>query len=208
MKPMRLIAQTLFAVLVLALAGGCTSVKTVSVQPTILPAGQLLPHHVALVLDQQLAGYKNHYSRGSDTFIDALGTPLQDYARAVATKSFQQVEVVPSVEKAASLTSADLILIPRAVKSGISIPVWAWGNDNLTLVVEWTAKDHATQNTVWLTTITANSAEPMGTVFSANKNQRILYQKAFDDLSLKTYNAFQEAPELHGSPDPKPASKQ
>lgn len=196
---MRLIAQTSFAVLVLTLAGGCTIVKTVSVQPSPLPAGQLLPHHVALVLDQDLANYKNEYSRGEDNFVDALGVSLQDYARQVATKSFQQVDVVPSVEKAAGLASADLILIPQAVKSDLSIPVWAWDNDNLTLVVKWTAKDRATQNTVWLTTLTANASEPMGTAFGANKRQRILYQKAFDDLSLKTYNAFQAAPELRGS---------
>jgi hypothetical protein len=199
MKFMRLIAQTSFAVLVLTLASGCTIVKTVSVQPSALPAGQLLPHHVALVLDQDLANYKNEYSRGSDNFEDSLGIPLQDYARQVATKSFRQVDVVPSVEQAAALASADLILIPRAVKSDLSIPVWGWDNDNLTLVVEWTAKDRASQNTIWLTTITANASEPMGTAFGANKHQRILYQKVFDDLSIKTYQAFQEAPELRGS---------
>ena len=196
---MRLIVQIVFVVLALSLTSGCTHLKTVSAQPTALPAGQLLPHHVALVLDQDLANYKNKYSRGEDNFVDALGVPLQDYARQVAAKSFQQVDVVPSVEKAAALASADLILIPQAVKSDISIPVWAWGNDNLTLVVKWTAEDRASQNTVWLRTITANASEPMGSVFSANKNQRILYQKVFDDLSLKTYNAFQTAPELRSS---------
>jgi hypothetical protein len=199
MKSMRLIVQIVFVVLALSLTSGCTHLKTVSAQPTALPAGQLLPHHVALVLDQDLANYKNKYSRGEDNFVDALGVPLQDYARQVAAKSFQQVDVVPSVEKAAALASADLILIPQAVKSDISIPVWAWGNDNLTLVVKWTAEDRASQNTVWLRTITANASEPMGSVFSANKNQRILYQKVFDDLSLKTYNAFQTAPELRSS---------
>jgi len=199
MKSMRLIVQIVFVVLALSLTSGCTHLKTVSAQPTALPAGQLLPHHVALVLDQDLANYKNKYSRGEDNFVDALGVPLQDYARQVAAKSFQQVDVVPSVEKAAALASADLILIPQAVKSDISIPVWAWGNDNLTLVVKWTAEDRASQNTVWLRTITANASEPMGSVFSANKNQRILYQKVFDDLSLKTYNAFQTAPELRGN---------
>jgi hypothetical protein len=200
MKSIRLIASFLFAVLVLTLASGCTHLKTVSVQPSALPTGQLLPHNVALVLDQELADYKNEYSRGQDNFIDSLGVPLQDYARQAAAKSFQQVDVVPTVKKAAALASADLILIPRAVKSDISIPVWAWDNDNLTLVMEWTAKDRASQNTIWLTTITANASEPMGSAFSYGKNQRILYQKLFDDLSLKTYNAFQGAPELRGSP--------
>lgn len=196
---MRSIASSLFAILVLTLASGCTHLRTVSVQPTALPAGQLLPHHVALVLNQELADYKHVYTRGIDTFDYSFGVPLQNYARQVAAKSFQQVDVVPSLEKAAALRSDDLILIPRAVKSDVSVPVWAWQNDNLTLVVEWTAKDRASQNTIWLTTITANASEPMGSAFSESKHQRIMYQKLFDDLSLKTYNAFQEAPELRGS---------
>ena len=198
MKSPRLIAQSLFAASVLTLASGCTHFKTVSVQPSPVPTGQLSPHHVALVLDQKLTDFKNTYSRGQDNFVDDMSGSFQDYARQVATKSFQQVDVVPSVDKAAALATADLILIPQAVKSDISIPVWAWSNDNLTLVVKWTAKDRATQNTVWLATVTANASEPMGSAFSADKNLRILYQKAFDDLSLKTYKAFQEAPELGG----------
>lgn len=194
---MRLITQSLFAIFVLTLASGCTHLRTVSVQPAALPAGQLLPHHVALVLDQELADYKHKYHEGGDTFIYSFGVPLQDYARQVAVKSFQQVDVVPSVEKAAALTSADLILIPRAVKSDVSIPVYGFDKENLTFVVSWTAKDRASQNTVWLTTITANAAESKLKVNLHHGGK--LYQNLFDDLSLKTYNAFQQAPELRGS---------
>ncbi len=167
-------------------------------QPTLLPAGQVLPHHAALVLNQEYANYKRQFSVLGDTWIYALGVPLQDYARQLATKSFQHVEVVSSEEKAAA-TSADLILIPRAVKSDNSIPVWAWENINITFVMEWTAKDRATQNTIWLKTITGNASETGGNAFTQKKHERILYQKLFDDLSLKTYQAFQDAPELHGS---------
>jgi hypothetical protein len=197
MKSMRLIDQPIFAVLLLTLAGGCTHLRTVAVQPAALPAGPLLPHHVALVLDQGLAGYKHQYHEGGDTFIYSFGVPLQNYAREVTGKSFQQIEVVPSVEKAAALTSADLILIPRAVKSDVSIPVGGFSKENLTFVVSWTAKDRATQNTVWLTTITANAAEKKVDVNWHHGGK--LYQRLFDDLSLKTYNAFREAPELRGN---------
>jgi hypothetical protein len=196
MKLMRLMTQSLFVVLVLNLAGGCTHLRTVSVQPASLPAGPLLPHHVALVLDQELAAYKHEYHEGGDTFIYSFGVPLQDYARQVASKSFQQVDVVPSVEKAAALTSADLILIPRAVKSDVSIPVSGLSRENLTFVVSWTAKDRATQNTVWLSTITAEATESKWNVNVHHGGK--LYQNLFNDLSSKTYNALQEAPELRG----------
>ena len=179
---MHLITQSLFAILVLALTSGCTHLRTVSVQPSALPAGQLLPHHVALVLDQEFADYKHEYHEGGDTFVYSFGGPLQDYARQVAVKSFQQVDVVPSVEKAAALTSADLILIPRAIKSDVSIPVYGYDKENLTLVVSWTAKNRARQNTVWLTTITANAEESKWNVNVHSGGK--LYQNLFDDLSL------------------------
>jgi len=125
---------------------------------------------------------------------------LQDYARNVTGKSFQHVDAVPTEEQAASLTSDDLILIPRVVESDNSVPGFSFGSGKftLTMVVEWTAKSRPNQNTVWLKTFTANSSEEVGTAFTAAKHKRILFQKLFDDLSLQTYNAFQEAPELRG----------
>ncbi len=119
---------------------------------------------------------------------------MGDYAHKVAVKSFQQVDVVPSVEKAAALGSADLILIPRAIKSDVNIPVYGMDNEILTFVVTWTAKDRAGQNTVWLATINAEGTESKWNVNLHNGGK--LYQNLFDDLSLKTYKAIQEAPEL------------
>jgi hypothetical protein len=199
MKSMLLLKQCLFAALLLTFASGCTHLMPVSVQTTTLPTGQVLPHHVALVLNEEYSNYKYEFHAAGDTWVHNFGPALQDYSRNVVGKSFKQMEVVPSEKKAASQTSADLILIPRAVKCDNSIPVWAWEDVNLTLVVEWTAKDRASQNTVWLKTITANASEAGGNMFTQGKHDRILNQKLFDDLSLKTYNAFQEAPELHDS---------
>jgi hypothetical protein len=85
------------------------------------------------------------------------------------------------------------------VKAENSVPVWAWENVNFTLVVEWTAKDRASQNTVWLKTITADASEVGGNAFSGKKHQQILMQKLFDDLSVKTHEAFQLSPELRAN---------
>jgi hypothetical protein len=192
MKIFASINHNMFGVLLLALATGCTSLRTVSVQPTTLPQGQVLPRHAVLVLDQSLADYQYVFQASGNTLIYPYGPALQDYARQVAKKCFQQVDEVPSLEKAAALTSADLILIPHAVKCDMSVPVWAWENVNLTLVVEWTAKDRANQNTLWLKTITAtgSAAKNMG------RSDAVMNQNLFDDLSLKTYKAIQEASEL------------
>ena len=200
MKSTRLISQLLPAVLALTLASGCgTTSSKDSVHQRPLTGGQVLPHHAALVLNPEFADYKHKFTYnlgGSENY--PIGSALQDYARNVSEKSFQQVDVVPSEDKGAALTSTDIILIPRVVKSNNSVPGFSFGGGefNITLVAEWTVKNRATQDTVWLKTITANASEKVGNGITAAKHKRILFQKLFDDLSLKTYNAFQEAPEL------------
>jgi len=184
--------------LLLALASGCTHTFTakITVKPTDLRAGQKMPHRAALVLNQELADYKYEFQAMGITTVYPFGPALQDYARAVATHSFQEVQVAPSAEKAAEMSTADLVLIPRAVKADQSVGIYAWNKVHFTLVVEWAAKERAGQNTVWLKTITAEASEPMGNAFTGGKHWLVLEQKLFDDLSLKTQAAFQESPEL------------
>ena len=192
MKSLRLITQSSFAVLVLTLASGCANIVTV--KQTSLTGGQVLPHQVVLVLNQEFTDYKHKMVLvgGTDTY--PMGTALQDYARNVTAKSFQQIEVAPSAEQAAPLKADDLILIPGVVKSDNSLSKFipfVPPKITMTLVVEWTAKNRVSQNIVWLKTITANATE------NCNRKGK-LFQKLFDDLNLKTYKAFQEAPELRG----------
>lgn len=168
----------------------------VPVQQIHLTGGQVLPHRAALVLNQELADYKHKLYLVGGTEVYPLGSALQDYARSVTGKCFQQVDIVPSEEKAASLISDDLILIPRAVKSDTSFGHLKF---TITLVVEWTAKNRASQKTVWLKTITGNASEEMGSAFTTDKHKLKLFQNVFDDLSPQTYKAFQEAPELRSS---------
>jgi hypothetical protein len=194
MKSIRLIAQFLPAALILILVSGCgTTMSQVSLKPICLTGGQVLPHRVVLMINPEFADYKHEFHLVGGTDVYPLGSALQDYARNVTSNSFQAVDVVSSEEKASSFTSDDLILIPRVVKSDTS---FGHSKYNVTLVVEWSAKDRASQNTVWLKTITANGSEPMGSVFTIWKHRRMLFQKVFDDLSPKTFKAFQEAQEL------------
>jgi hypothetical protein len=165
----------------------------VSVHQVAVTGGQVLPHRVVLVLGQEFATYQHQFVLVGETDSYPIGDALQDYARNVTTKSFQQVDVVSSEEKAALLTADDLILVPRVVKSDTS---FGQGRYTITLVMEWRAKSRASQNTIWLNTITANASEEMGYMFSQFKKRRMLFQNVFDDLSPRTYKAFQEAPEF------------
>jgi hypothetical protein len=194
MKSTRLITQSLLAALVLCLGGGCgVTMSQVSVQQRALTEGQLLPHRAVLVLNPELADYKHEFHLVGGTDVYPIGSALQDYARNVSDKCFEKVDVAASEDKAASLTSDDLILIPRVVKSDTSFGQRKYA---ITLVMEWTAKERASQKTIWLKTITGNATEEMGSAFTIMKHRRILFQNLFDDLGPQTFKAFQQAHEL------------
>jgi hypothetical protein len=201
MKTMHLITQSLFAILLLTLASGCgTTFSQVSVQQSALTGGQVLPHRAVLVLNHELADYKHKFVLVGGTDVYPIGDALQAYATNVGSKSFQQIDIASSEGKAASFPSDDLILIPRVIKSDTTYSVIGFGHTRffITLVMEWTVKNRASGNIVWLKTFIGKASTDAGT-FDVLKQRRILFQNVFDDLSPKTYNAFQEAPELRGS---------
>ena len=180
----------------LAMATGCTHLAVISVRPTSLPADNKLTLRAVLELSKDLADYKHEYKIGGDTWVFPYGPPLQDYARQAVSASFKQVFEASTSEEALANSSADIVLIPRPVKADQSLGVMAWSKVNFTLVIEWRALDRASKNTIWLKTITADASETEGNLFTGKKHRRILIQKLFDDLSFKTHEAFQNAPEL------------
>lgn len=190
-------SQGAMLVLLLAsIASGCTHNVKLGVNPTSLPKGQISSAQATLVCNQALLDYKHEYHMMGDTWVFPFGPSLKEYSINVAEASFQKVDVVSTEDQAFGKSTSGLVLIPRAVKAENSVPVWAWEDVNFTLVVEWTAKDRSSKNTVWLKTITADASEPAGNAFSGGKHQRILMQKLFDDLSRKTHAAVIAAPEL------------
>ncbi len=198
MKTMRLITRSLFAILLLTLASGCgTTFSQVSVKQSALTGGQVLPHRAVLVLNQELADYKHKFVLVGGTDVYPIGDALQAYATNVASKSFQQIDIASSEGKAASFPSDDLILIPRVVKSDTTYSVIGFDHTRffITLVMEWTVKNRASGSIVWLKTFIGKASTDAG-MFDILKQRRMLFQKAFDDLSSQTYKAFQEAPEL------------
>lgn len=198
MKSTRLFVQTLSAVLLLFLVTGCTHLVKIKVQPATLPVVSKLPVHAALVMDGGLTNFVYDYHLQGDIFRYQFGPPLRDYARHLTGASFAQVDEVSSKAAALADTSADIVLIPRGVKADQGVGVWAWDKVNFTMVIEWTAIDRTSQNTIWLKTITADASEAEGNAFTATHDRNVLMQKLFNDLSAKTLDAFQKAPELHG----------
>jgi len=188
------VGRIFLCVSLLALAAGCMDLN-MSIRPTNLPAGDKLPLHAVLVLNQDLPDFKYEFNHNGVVY--PFGTLLQDCARQVVGASFQQVDEVTSSEKAFGNLSADIVLIPRPVKVERHLAMYGWDTNDFTLVVEWVAKDRATQNTVWQRTITADASEKLS---DDVWHPGYLVQKLFDDLSIKTHEAFQKAPELRNKP--------
>jgi hypothetical protein len=199
MKLKQLLVRSLAGVCLLALATGCTHMMPVAVQPTALTGDNKLPLHAVLVLNKELTDFKHEYHMEGDTWVYPFGPALQDYARQVAGASLRQVDEAGSTDAALANPNADIVLIPRPVKADQSLGVMAWSKVNFTLVVEWTALDRASKNTIWLKTITADATETEGNLFSGKAHEKILMQKLFDDLSIKTHDALVNSPELRGS---------
>lgn len=187
----------LFGAILCLLGTGCTHVQKPKIQRTTLAAeakSGALPLKVALVMDAAWTNYTFQFSKMGDTWKYPLGASMIDYARNVTGHSFRQVVEFVSADAAAN--QADVILQPRVAKSDQAMGMLAWQDRTLVFLVEWTARDAANRNTVWLTTIDAKAAHNAGNMFTFNGNERKLFQKIFDDLSNKTVKAFAESPEL------------
>jgi hypothetical protein len=178
-------------------AAGCTHTAKINVTPTHLPsvAGQpKSPVHAALVLDPEFSDFQYHFKLMGDTFVFPMGPSLNLYARNVVEHVFGQVTVHASPEAAAN--SADAILIPRALKADSSMGIWAWDDRSQSLIVEWTLKDAENQNVLWVKPIEGKGIETGGNLFTAKSHEKKLFQKLFDDLSLKTFEALKSSPEI------------
>jgi hypothetical protein len=196
MKHKNLLSMTFFCGSLLAFAAGCTHLISIPAKPTTLPTGGKLPLHAVLVLDKDLTGYKYECDAGVDRYLYLFGPLLEAYARHVASASFQQVDEVTSLDNAFANSSADIVLIPSVLDVNRG---FGWSKSNFTFPMEWIAKDRASQRKVWRKRITADVSESLGGAgyqFTGNKHRRIEMQKVIDDLSIKTYDAFQKAPEL------------
>lgn len=171
------------------LIGGCVETRRVSVNPTILPdigMENKFPPTAALVIDNNLKEYGISVQLAGGSGLYGLGEHLPVYAENVARNLFRQVTVYDSLTSAAN--KADVILIPKAVRSAIFVtnPIRVF------LCVEWTVKDGPSQQTLWLKSIESEDTEPPS---FGGKSMQLAFQRVFDDLSLKTLKSFRESPE-------------
>src|SRR5579872_5881267 len=85
----------------LCLTSGCVHSMRMNVKPTALAASDKYPGRVALVLDKDFTHYTHTMKMMGDSFVSAMGPPLQDYAKSVTEHLFSEVPVYPTAAEAA-----------------------------------------------------------------------------------------------------------
>ena len=178
----------------LGLTSGCVHSMRVNVKPTMLPACDKSPAHIALVMDKDFTEYKHTMKMMGDSFVSALGPPLQEYAKNVTQHVFAEVTIHPTAADAVG--KADAILIPRVTKLDESYGLWAASKHQVVLIMEWNLKDRNNQKDLWLDSIDAHGEGKMGNGFNYKSHHLEVMQKLFDDLSAKTQKALLESPEI------------
>ena len=178
---------------ILLLVCGCTETAKMKVAPTAFHVPASSPSQAsrtaALVLDKSFTQHQCEMHLIGGTRVFPLGGPLTQYARDTAKQLFSQVREFDS--EAAAVDQADLILVPHMARSSLTGPV----PFKALLRTEWTVKDRAGQQTVWLTSVDGTSEVRPG-FGAAKKAERQAWQDAFDQLARKTVEAFQASPEL------------
>lgn len=177
--------------LVLLVLTGCAETRRVEFTPSTLLAqsgSTRVPVKAALVLDDDFKNYNAESKLYGGRALYPLGEYLLDYATIVAKNTFEQINVVSSLP--AATNTADVILIPRVIRSDFSI-----FSTTSIISVEWTVKDRTGQNLIWLNTFEGQGTEERGN-FNYNKHNMIRARKVFDDLTIKTLKGLNESPEI------------
>lgn len=165
-------------------ASGCThnmKVKVTNAARIEHPSATKTPLHVGLMITTNYSGYSHRFDHMGDTWVYPFGPKLAENAISVCRQAFREVTVSTNGVLPAGV---DAVLTPDLHKTGYAIGM---GNKMMfTLLVEWTLRDTANRNILWMTTADAQATASRSKVFQA----------LFDDLSAKEYRAFLESAEI------------
>jgi len=107
--------------------------------------------------------------------------------------AFTDLTVVDDVKKA---SGAQVVLIPEFVDLSAKLEgVTAFSNQDLTLFLQWTAKDSAGK-VVWLETVQGSATRHIGNIFTAEKNKRLITDEAVKNVADASAAKMASSPEL------------
>jgi len=94
-----------------------------------------------------------------------------------------------------SSKDAQVVLIPRLVDVAATKTVSPFSNREMVVLLEWTAKD-ASGKTVWIDTVQGSAKRHAGTLFTRDKNLKLIVQDSVKDAAEQSSSKMSSAPEL------------
>jgi hypothetical protein len=126
-----------------------------------------------------------------DTFRAPLGGALAQNAEVLTRELFSDV-VVTNGGASPGKAGTAAVLIPRMVLAEQNMAAWAFGDQKLSVLLEWTLKD-GQGNTVWVDTIKGEGETNAGNVFTHNSNAEERIKIMLDNLFHQSFQAMSSA---------------
>ncbi|MGD0631546.1 MAG: hypothetical protein ABR987_19620 [Terracidiphilus sp.] len=172
----------------LSLAVILTSFSLTARSQTASPPEQKLDLNVAVVLDPDLCATK--IKKNHETF--EVGRAACDLFKSALEQGFSSVTSVATTGDAAG---AQVILVPRFVDLSATKTMGAFSTRELTVLLEWTAKDKSGR-TVWIETVQGAGKNHMGNGFTYKTDLKEIIHYAVEDLAHKSVAEMDASPEL------------
>jgi hypothetical protein len=168
------------------------------------PASQAVSLNATLVLTPEFCATKTKkgtWGINQETF--PVGkTACQELEPIIKTAftSFSRVE------DPAKTADAQLVLTPKFVDVGATQKTFAFSNRELTVLIEWTARDKSGKP-VWIETIQGTAKRHMGNAFTHGSNVKHIVEDAVKDLAEQAVAKIEASPEIAkvAAPPAKPA---
>jgi hypothetical protein len=106
--------------------------------------------------------------------------------------AFTSLNVVAKIPETGDI---QIVLIPRFVDVGATIPMTAFSNREMDVFLEWTAKDMSGK-TVWIETVQGTSRHHVGNLFTHNKNLKLIVRDSVKDAAQQSASTMSSSPEL------------
>jgi len=100
-----------------------------------------------------------------------------------------------TVNEASGAGDAQLILTPKFVDVGATQKAFAFASRELTVIIEWTARDK-TGKTVWIETIQGSAKRHQGNLFTAGSNLKHIVQDSVKDVAEQAVTKIEASPEI------------
>ena len=177
----------------LSFTTACTTVYEVSSVPLAgLPEVSRYELPAQLRIDEVLLAAKWERKMMGDTFRIPLGPAVASNAESLARDMFASVEVVSA---AGPVATGSVVLVPRIVSADQTLAATAFGDQTLTVVLEWSLTDDKGAP-LWVDTIIGQGTTNAGNLFTHKSNARERTDFMLRDLFTKSRAAISESPEL------------